>query len=194
MEFKSKLNSVKMGGKKSKKQLRGNRKCYKFLQIVEEVPKLYKDYFKMVNIAAYDSKHGIVLKTLTLKQMIQRLLIALAQVKAGNTSGNLLNENLQIIYSFKNIMNSIKLSNNMSIIFMNSRNSGTSKPHRQLLSRTEKINVKKSKKCAALLNLNIYYTWENIKKSYKHNEFKYKLQHGMKSLNCSVWDTQDLKR
>ena len=107
MEFKSKLNSVKMGGKKSKKQLRGNRKCYKFLQIVEEVPKLYKDYFKTVHIAAYDSKHGIVLKTLTLKQMIRRLLIALAQVKAGNTSGNLLNENLQIIYSFKNIMNSI---------------------------------------------------------------------------------------
>ena len=69
---------------------------------------------------------------------------------------------------------------------MNSRNSGTSEPHRQLLSRTEKINVKKSKKCAALLNLNIYYTWENIKKSYKHNEFKYQLQHGMKSLNCSV--------
>ena len=154
--------------------------------IAEEVPKLDKDSFKMVHIAAYDSKHGIVLKTLTLKQLNQRLLIALAQVKAGNTSGNLLNENLQIIYSFNNIMNSIKLSNNMSIIFMNSRNSGTSEPHRQLLSRTEKINVKKSKKCAALLNLNIYYTWENIKKSYKHNEFKYQLQHGMKSLNRSV--------
>ena len=31
--------------------------------------------------------------------MLQRLLIALAQVKAGNTSKNLLNESRQLIYS-----------------------------------------------------------------------------------------------
>ena len=31
--------------------------------------------------------------------MLQRLLIALAQVKAGNTSENLLNEIIQFIYS-----------------------------------------------------------------------------------------------
>ena len=59
-------------------------------------------------------------KILTTKQMLQRLLIALAQVKAGNTSENLLNEIRQIIYSlyrakeitkkvYNNIMNSIKL-------------------------------------------------------------------------------------
>ena len=36
---------------------------------------------------------------LTPKQMLQRLLTALAQVKAGNTSENLLNEIRQIIYS-----------------------------------------------------------------------------------------------
>ena len=52
--------------------------------------------------------------------MFQRLPIALAQVKAGKTSGNLLNEIKQIIYSLywakqitknvcNNIMNSIKL-------------------------------------------------------------------------------------
>ena len=52
--------------------------------------------------------------------MLQRLLIALAQVKAGNTSENLLNQIRQIIYSlyqekeitkkvYNNIMNSIKL-------------------------------------------------------------------------------------
>ena len=52
--------------------------------------------------------------------MLQRLPIALAQVKAGNVSGNLLIEIRQIIYSlsrikeitqkaYKNIMNSIKL-------------------------------------------------------------------------------------
>ena len=52
--------------------------------------------------------------------MLQRLPIALAKVKAGNTSENLLNEIKQIIYSLyqakeitkkvhNNIMNSIKL-------------------------------------------------------------------------------------
>ena len=39
------------------------------------------------------------LKTLTPKQMFQRLPIALAQVKAGNNSENLLNEIRQIVYS-----------------------------------------------------------------------------------------------
>ena len=38
------------------------------------------------------------LRISTLKQMLQRLLIALAQVKPGNTSENLLNEIRQIIY------------------------------------------------------------------------------------------------
>ena len=41
------------------------------------------------------SNHKIV----TPKQMFQRLPIALAQVKSGNTSGNLLHEIRQIIYS-----------------------------------------------------------------------------------------------
>ena len=52
--------------------------------------------------------------------MLERLLIALALVKAANTSENLLNEIRQIIYSlyqskeitkkvYNNIMNSIKL-------------------------------------------------------------------------------------
>ena len=39
------------------------------------------------------------LKILTPKHMLQRLPIALAQVKAGNTFENLLNEIRQIIYS-----------------------------------------------------------------------------------------------
>ena len=39
------------------------------------------------------------LKIWTLKQILQRLLIALAQVKASNTSENLLNDIRQIIYS-----------------------------------------------------------------------------------------------
>ena len=40
------------------------------------------------------------LKILTLKQVLQRLPIALAQVKASNTSENILNEIRQIICSF----------------------------------------------------------------------------------------------
>ena len=40
------------------------------------------------------------MKILTPKQMLQRLPVALAQVKAGKTSEHLLNEIHQIIYSF----------------------------------------------------------------------------------------------
>ena len=42
---------------------------------------------------------GTGLKRLTSKPMLQRLPIALAQVKAGNNSENLLNEIRQIVYS-----------------------------------------------------------------------------------------------
>ena len=55
---------------------------------------------------------------------------------------------------------------------MNSKNCGTSSPHRLLLNLTDKIHLKRSDKYDALSNLNISYTWENIKKSYKNNKFK----------------------
>ena len=45
------------------------------------------------------STTGTGLKILTPKQMLQRLPIALAQVKAGNNSESLLNEIRQIVYS-----------------------------------------------------------------------------------------------
>ena len=41
---------------------------------------------------------------------------------------------------------------------MNSKNSGTSDPHRRLLSQPDKINLKRSDKYVALSNLSIYYT------------------------------------
>ena len=47
----------------------------------------------------YKSKQGKGLKTLTPKQILQRLPMALAQIKAGNNSESLLNEIRQIIYS-----------------------------------------------------------------------------------------------
>ena len=51
----------------------------------------------------------------------------------------------------------------MNTIFMNSKISETSDPHRLLLNLTDKINVKRSDKYVALSNLTIYYTWKNIK-------------------------------
>ena len=60
----------------------------------------------------------------------------------------------------------------MDTIFMNSKNSGTWDPHRLLLNLTDKINLKKSDKYVSLSNLSIYYTWKNIKKSYKNNKLK----------------------
>ena len=55
----------------------------------------------MVLDATYKSKQtkGKGLKILTPKQMLQRLPIALAQVKAGNNSASLLNETRKIVYS-----------------------------------------------------------------------------------------------
>ena len=44
-------------------------------------------------------KQGELLIILTSKQMLQNLSIAVAHVKPGNTSENLLNEIKQIIYS-----------------------------------------------------------------------------------------------
>ena len=66
------------------------------------------------------TKYGEGLKILTPKQMLQRLPIALAKIKAGNAFENLLNETRQIIYPlylseeitkkvYINIMNSIKV-------------------------------------------------------------------------------------
>ena len=59
---------------------------------------------------AFDRKR---IKILTPKNMIQRLPIALAQVKAGNTSKNLLNETRQIVYSLYREKEVIKKVYNM---------------------------------------------------------------------------------
>ena len=75
----------------------------KFYNSREEVINFFRDYIEMLSDANYDSKQnetkGTGLKILTPKQMLQRLPIALAQVKAGNNSESLLNEIRQIVYS-----------------------------------------------------------------------------------------------
>ena len=70
------------------------------------------------------------MKILSPKHIPQSLAIALAQVKASNTSENLLNNIRKIMYSlyqekeitkkvYNNIMNSVNLSNRMNTVFLN---------------------------------------------------------------------------
>ena len=53
----------------------------------------------MTSETKFKATHGKRLKSLTPKQILQRLPIALAQVKTGNESKNLLNQIRQIMYS-----------------------------------------------------------------------------------------------
>ena len=55
---------------------------------------------------------------------------------------------------------------------MNSENSKTSKPAVLPLKLTNKLDVRLGEKVVALSNLNIYYTWKNIKNLYNNNKFK----------------------
>ena len=111
----------------------------KFYNSREEVINFFRDNIEMLSDANYDARknetEGKGLKILTPKEMLQRLLIVLAQVKAGNNSENILNEIRQIVYSLyqskqttKKVYNSIIKSINvqkMDTIFINSENCRT---------------------------------------------------------------------
>ena len=60
----------------------------------------------------------------------------------------------------------------MDTIFMDSENSKTSEYHVLVLKLADKLDLKRGQKSVALSNLSIYYTWKNIKSSYKKNKFK----------------------
>ena len=75
-------------------------------------------------------QEGEGLKILTLNQMLKRLPIAFAQIKAGNNSESLLNEIRQIVYSlyrskeitkkvYNNIIKSIKVQRSFGLGFLN---------------------------------------------------------------------------
>ena len=68
----------------------------------------------------------------------------------------------------------------MDTIFMNSENSKTSEYHALMLRLTDKLGLRRSQETVALLNLNIYYTWKNIKRSY-NNKFK---------ISAPTWDEE----
>ena len=101
-EFLNKLSNTKIVNKiLEQKEVINN--IENFYKSREEIINFFRDYEKMFLDATYKLKQneteGKGLKILTPKQMLQRLPIALAQVKAGNNSESLLNEIRQIVYS-----------------------------------------------------------------------------------------------
>ena len=69
----------------------------------------------------------------------------------------------------------------MDTIFMNSEKSRSSEYHVLLLKLVDKLDLRRGKKSVALSNLSIYYTWRNIKSSYKNNRFK---------ISAPIWSDQ----
>ena len=51
----------------------------------------------------------------------------------------------------------------METFFMNTKNSGTSEPHRLKYNLIDKLDLKNPNKIMALASLSIYYTWKNVK-------------------------------
>ena len=64
-----------------------------------EAIKFYDDYSSIMSETKYRATKGTGIEILTPKEMLQRLPIALAQVKPSNNSESLLNEIRQIVYS-----------------------------------------------------------------------------------------------
>ena len=91
------------------------------LALLEGRDMLYKEFESRIFLSSEESlQEGEGLKTLTPNQMLKRLPIALAQLKAGNNSESLLNKIRQIVYSlyrskkitkkiYNNIIKSIKV-------------------------------------------------------------------------------------
>ena len=94
MKFRSTLNDLRVEGRKPNKQNSNIKNITNLYNARDEVIKFYKDYARMM----YNARYGKGLKILTPYQMLQRIPIAFAQVKAGYTSKNLLNEIHQIVY------------------------------------------------------------------------------------------------
>ena len=65
---------------------------------MRKIINFFRDYSFMLYEAEYKTKYGERYKILASKQMIQRLPIALAQVKAGNNSQNLFNDLLNYLF------------------------------------------------------------------------------------------------
>ena len=120
-DYYSYLNTIR-GGNKNASQKRTLANINILFNTRDNVIKCLEDYSSMILEAKKLAREqeGEGLKILTPNQMLKRLPIALAQIKAGNNSEGLLNEIRQIVYSlyrskeitkkvYNNIINSIKV-------------------------------------------------------------------------------------
>ena len=98
--------------------------------------------------------------------MLAHLPILLAQMKARNNSLELKNEIRQLLYS---LYRSKQIS---KTVYKNTANSKTKHSNKFVYNFTDKLNLKNPNKNIALANLNIYYTWKNVKSDYNNNKFK----------------------
>ena len=108
IELKRDLGRIKQGDRrdKSKEQKKTIDNIKNLYNLREEVVKIFNDYARNMSRNIYDSKQE-GLKILTPKQMLQRLPIALAQIKAGNNSQSLLNDCLLFVSIKRNYQKSI---------------------------------------------------------------------------------------
>ena len=127
---------------------------------------MFNNYPKENSRHIYKSRQGKGLKILTLKQILQRLPIAFAQIKVSNNSESSLYEIRQITYSlyqskgitknvYYNIIKSIKYNTKMDTIFINSENIRTSENHVLVLKLTDKLDLRRGPKSVPLSNLSI---------------------------------------
>ena len=93
VKFKSDQSEIRASSNQleDQKNITGN--FILFCNFWEKIIQLFRGYSILPSEAKYKAKHGKGHK------MFQRLLIALAQLKLGNTSENVINEIHQIIYS-----------------------------------------------------------------------------------------------
>ena len=99
-KFKSYLGEIKKGNKKDRSKVQKNT-LYNIEMLQKarnEAIKFYDDYSSIMSETKYRATKGTGIQILTPKEMLQRLPIALAQVKSSNNSESLLNEIRQIVY------------------------------------------------------------------------------------------------
>ena len=121
-KFKKEITIIRQGNpkKRSEKQEATIDNIENLYKSRQKVVNMFNNYAKNVSKSIHEAKHeGRGLKILISNQMLKRLPIAFAQIKAGNNSENLLNETRQIVYNlyqskkftkmlYNNIINSIK--------------------------------------------------------------------------------------
>ena len=82
-EFKNEISKILKRRNKSGRQIHAINNIKTPYESREKVIKLFDDYSRTSSEAKYKTKYGKCLKILIAKQMLQRLPIALTQVKAG---------------------------------------------------------------------------------------------------------------